>query len=355
MLYNVTMQLSRVVEYVFFFGLLLLSGYMVWQIAAPFVSAIALAAIIVVICEPLHQRIKRVTPRQNKTVAALLTTFVVLIAIVIPLVLMSSLVVHELVGFYQELSTDDVSTQTTIDMVEARIQTYVPFEINLKEQIEASAGWITSNLGAIFAGTVSTIFVFVIALVGSFYFFRDGREFMQLIIKASPLPDSEDQVIFDRMARAVRAVATGTILIALIQGTLVAVGLTVAGVPRGVLWGSISSVGALMPGIGTSIVTVPAIIYLFSIGSTMSAIGLTVWAILIVGLVDNVVGPYLISRNNNMHPFIILISVLGGIALFGPIGFIVGPVVVTLFIVLLEIYHQYIIKEQSILELPDSV
>lgn len=348
------MQLSRVVEYVFFFGLLLLSGYMVWQIAAPFVSAIALAAIIVVICEPLHQWIRRVTPGQNKSLAAFLTTFVVLVAIVIPLILMSSLVVHELVGFYQELNTDDVTTQTSLDSLESIIQQYVPFEVNLKEQIRTSAGWITSNLGAIFAGTVSTIFIFMIALVGSFYFFRDGREFMQLIIKASPLPDTEDQVIFDRMAKAVRAVATGTILIALIQGTLVAIGLTFAGVPRAVLWGSISSVGALMPGIGTSIVTVPAIIYLFSIGSTIPAIGLTVWAVVIVGLVDNVVGPYLLSRNHNMHPFIILISVLGGIALFGPIGFIVGPVIVTLFIVLLEIYHQYIIEEQSITDLPNQ-
>jgi predicted PurR-regulated permease PerM len=352
MLYNKTMQLSRVVEYVFFFGLLLLSGYMVWQIAAPFVSAIALAAIIVVICEPLHQRIKHVTPRQNKTVAALLTTLIVLFAIVIPLVLMSSLVVHELFGFYQELNTDEMSAQNSINLVEAKIQSFVPFQINLMEQIQASAGWVTSNIGAIFASTVSTIFVFVIALIGSFYFFRDGREFMQLIIKASPLPDSEDQVIFDRMAKAVRAVATGTILIALIQGTLVAVGLTLAGVPRGILWGSLSSVGALMPGIGTSIVTVPAVIYLFSVGNTVSAIGLTVWAVLIVGLVDNFLGPYLISRNNNMHPFIILISVLGGIGLFGPIGFIVGPVVVTLFIVLLEIYNQYIVKEQSIIDLP---
>jgi predicted PurR-regulated permease PerM len=265
---------------------------------------------------------------------------------------MSSLVVHELFGFYQELNTDEMSAQNSINLVEAKIQSFVPFQINLMEQIQASAGWVTSNIGAIFASTVSTIFVFVIALIGSFYFFRDGREFMQLIIKASPLPDSEDQVIFDRMAKAVRAVATGTILIALIQGTLVAVGLTLAGVPRGILWGSLSSVGALMPGIGTSIVTVPAVIYLFSVGNTVSAIGLTVWAVLIVGLVDNFLGPYLISRNNNMHPFIILISVLGGIGLFGPIGFIVGPVVVTLFIVLLEIYNQYIVKEQSIIDLP---
>ena len=105
-----------------------------------------------------------------------------------------------------------------------------------------------------------------------------------------------------------------------------------------------------MPGVGTTIVTVPAIVYLFVTGDMINAIGLTIWSTLIVGLVDNLIGPYLISRGNNMHPFIILISVLGGIALFGPIGFVIGPVVVTLFLVLLEIYNQYIVKEGRVSE-----
>jgi predicted PurR-regulated permease PerM len=103
----------------------------------------------------------------------------------------------------------------------------------------------------------------------------------------------------------------------------------------------------LIPGVGTTIVTVPAIVYLFFVGEIFSAVGLLVWSVLIVGLVDNLIGPYLISRGNNLHPFIILISVLGGISLMGPIGFVIGPVVVTLFVVLLEIYNQYIGQEDK--------
>ena len=108
-----------------------------------------------------------------------------------------------------------------------------------------------------------------------------------------------------------------------------------------------------MPGIGTTIVTAPAVIFLFFTGEIVSAVGLLLWSMLIVGLVDNLVGPYLISRGNNLHPFIILIAVLGGISLFGPIGFIIGPVVVTLFLVLLEIYNQYIVQDQRITESDD--
>jgi predicted PurR-regulated permease PerM len=207
-------------------------------------------------------------------------------------------------------------------------------------------------LGAIFAGTISTVFAFFIALIGSFYFFRDGKELLDLVIKVSPLPDEEDRVIFNRLARAIRAVATGTVLVALIQGTLVAIGFTLFGIERAILFGSIASVGALMPGVGTTIVTAPAILYLFITGDSVNAVGLTVWSVLIVGFVDNLIGPYLMSRGNNMHPFIILIAVLGGLSLFGPIGFVIGPVVVTLFLVLLELYNQYIVNESSIKDIP---
>jgi predicted PurR-regulated permease PerM len=346
------MNLSRTVEYIFFFALLGLAGYMVWLIAKPFIGALALAAIIVTICQPIYNRIERRVPKRNKTIAALISTVVVLILVVIPLVLMSSLVVRELVGFYQDLNnTDNFTLQGSFDTIEHSIQAYFPsFNINLKEQLAATGGWLLGNAGAIFASTVSTIFVFFIAIIGSFYFFRDGRELMQLLIKASPLPDHEDAIIFARMAQAVRAVATGTLLLAIIQGSLVAIGFTLFGIDRAILWGSLASVGALVPGVGTTIVTLPAIIYLFVVGNTFSAVGLLLWSVMLVGLIDNILGPNLIARKNNMHPLIILISVLGGLGLFGPIGFIVGPVIVTLFLVLLELYSQYIVQEKSLTE-----
>lgn len=345
------MKLSRVVEYVFFFGLLALAGYMVWLIMAPFLSALALAAIIVTICYPLYDRIKNHVPKNNSSVAAFLSTMFVLVVIVIPIVLISSLVIREIVSFYQELDSGGLSIQESLDGIEDVVQTYIPgFDIDLTEQVKFSAQWFTGNLGAIFAGTVSTVFAFFIALIGSFYFFRDGKELLQLMIKVSPLPDEEDRIIFERLVKAVRAVATGTVFVALIQGSLVAIGFSFFGIERAILFGSIAAVGALMPGIGTTIVTAPAIIYLFATGDVVNAVGLLIWSVLIVGLVDNLVGPYLMGRGNNMHPFIILISVLGGISLFGPIGFIIGPVVVTLFLVLLEIYNQYIVQEQRLTE-----
>ncbi|MEN9920935.1 MAG: hypothetical protein RL538_828 [Candidatus Parcubacteria bacterium] len=346
------MNLGRVVEYIFFFGLLVLVGYLVWLIMSPFITALALSAIIVTICHPLYEKIQKVTPRQNKTAAAFLSTIVVLLLIILPLSLIAALVTKEAVNVYHDLnSSDNVGLQYIIEQTEYKINTLFPgLDISIEEQVKSAGEWFIGNLGTIFASTISVVFTFILSMLGSFYFFRDGKELMQLLIKISPLPDGEDEVIFERMARAVRAVATGTLLIALIQGTLVAIGFALFGIPRPVLWGSFASLGALMPGIGTTIVTAPAVAYLFMAGDTVMAVGLLIWSIVIVGLVDNVVGPYLIGRKNNMHPFIILISVLGGLSLFGPIGFIIGPVTVTLFFVLLEIYNQYILKDKKVPE-----
>lgn len=345
------MELRRVVEYAFFFLLLLGAGYMVWRIVAPFLSAIALATIIVVICYPLFERMVRYMPRQSRNLAALLTTVLVIFAIVLPISLVSSVLVRDAVTFYQNLEARDLPLESYVESIEIALQAYVPgFELNLSEQIRQSAQWLTGNIGVIFAGTLSTLFFLFIALIGTFYFFRDGREFIKILVKASPLPETKDLIIVERLGTAVRALVLGTVLVALIQGTLAAIGFTIFGVPQAVLWGSVAALGALVPGIGTTIIMLPAILYLFFTGEAGSAIGLALWGATAVGSIDNFLGPYLMSRGSRLHPFIILIAALGGVALMGPIGFIIGPVAVVLFMVLLEIYHQYIATDAVVVK-----
>jgi predicted PurR-regulated permease PerM len=338
------MTLNRVVEYIFFFVVLVGSGYMVWQVLSPFITALALALIIVTICYPLYELSEKHVYHNNKTLAAGLTTATAVFLIILPLIFISSVFVRELVSFYQTLSAgEELAIETYVTDFENAIQIYIPgFQIDITEQLKQSAEWFVGNIGAIFAGTISTIFVIFISLIGSFYFFRDGREFLRLLIKISPLSDADDEVILSRLATAVRSVATGVLLVSLIQGTLAALGFTIFGIERAVLWGAVGAILAMMPGIGTPAIMVPGILYLFFTGATGAAIGLLVWMIVTIVVVDNIIGPHLMSRGNNMHPFIALTAVLGGISTFGPIGFIVGPVIVTLFIVLLEIYNQYL-------------
>lgn len=337
------MLMNRIVEYVFFFGFMAVVGYLVWEMVSPFVSALALSTIIVTICYPLYTRILSKTPKKNETLAALITTLLVLLIVIIPLFLITSALVNEAVSIYNIVNIEQSGFEENLRKIESGVQGYLPgFELNVGEYLKQSAQWLAAHLGAIFTGTASTLFLFFIAIIGSFYLFRDGKTFTKSLVRISPLPDSQDEIIMTRLARAVRSVAIGTVTIALIQGTLTGFGFWIFGFERAILWGVIAAFGALIPGVGTMIVFLPAVGYLLFQGLFIQAIGLSVWGALAVGLIDNLLGPYLISRGNKMHPFLILLAVLGGISFFGPIGFIVGPVLVSLFMVLLELYSLHI-------------
>lgn len=342
------MLMNRIVEYVFFFGFMAIVAYILWEMLAPFVSALALSAIIVTISYPLYERILKHVPRKNKSAAALVTTLLVLLIVIFPLFFIASSLVNEALSMYSEANNGGLGFVQTLNGAQVRLEKFVPgFEINMTEYVKQASAWLAGNIGAIFAGTASTVFLFFIALVGSFYLFRDGKEFTKKLIVISPLPDTEDELILQRMAVAVRSVATGTVFVALIQGTLTAIGLAVTGFDKFMLLGTVAALGALIPGVGTSIVLIPSILYLFFTGSYVAGVVLLLWGVLAVGLIDNLLGPYLMSRGNPLHPFVVLLSVLGGIAFFGPIGFIVGPVVVSLFVVLLELYTIHISEKQE--------
>lgn len=318
-------------------------GYLLWLMFAPFITALALAAVIVTICYPLYEQVLAYTPRRNETIASLLTTLLVIVIVILPITWLTSLLIGETVSVYKLLGNSQYTFSDTLSNLEEMIESVIPgLNIDLTEYLRQSAEWFAGNLGAIFAGTASTLFSIFIALIGTFYFFRDGRGFTRTLIKISPLPDSEDTLILKRMAIAVRSVATGVVLVAIIQGALTALGLMIFGFERAILLGTVAAIGALIPGIGTTIVFLPAIGYLLFVGEYFNAIGLTIWAALAVGLIDNFLGPYFMSRGSTMHPFLILLSVLGGIVLFGPIGFIVGPVILSLFIVLIQLYMQHV-------------
>lgn len=332
------------IQNVFFFGLLIASALLMWKLLAPFLGVLALAAIIVTICYPLHERIEARTHIKNKSLNAFISLIVVVVMVILPLTLLGSLLLREAVSLYSMFNSSSYTAfSDLLEKGEVIVRTFIPeFSLDITAIVGQIANFIASHLLSIFAGTASTILYFFLTLIATFYFFRDGKVFTNYLVKLSPLKDGEDSLILNRLARSVRAVALGTVLIALIQGILTSIGLWIFGFERAILWGAIASLGALVPGVGTAIVFIPAIIYLILSGTYLTAGGVAVWAFFAVGIIDNVLGPYVMSRGNPLHPFIILLSVLGGIALMGPIGFIVGPVIASLFTVLVELYSNYV-------------
>jgi len=334
------MLVHRIVEHLFFFGLFGVIAFLMWEIISPFIGALALAIILATVSYPIYVRCIKISPRNNKNVASFLAIIIVLIIIVTPLAIIGYLLVNEAVSFYALASNGGVfSTSESVAEFEIFIQKYAAgFSLDVNKYAGQAAGWLGSNAGSIFAGTASTFFSLFIAFFAVFYLFRDGVEFTKKLVHISPLPDDQDEKILKRLSISVRAVVGGVLTIAIIQGTLSAFGFWIFGVGHAALLGSIAAFGALIPGIGTTIVFVPVIIFLIVNGSVIEAIGLGVWAAAAVGLIDNLLGPHLMSRGSSLHPFLVLISVLGGISLFGPIGFILGPVTLSFFMVLLELY-----------------
>ena len=340
-------ETRKIIEHVFFFAILIVSAYLLWKLFAPFAGALALAAIIVTISFPMHKKIIKFVPKNNKSVAAFISLFVVLIIIILPLTILASLISKEALSIYASLNTSDHSSLVySITQIQGLIQSVVPgFYFDLSAIFKQAAVFVSDSLFTILAGTVSTVFLFFIALIGTYFFFKDGKFFTTYLIKLSPLDDADDEKILRRLAVAVRSVALGTVAVAMLQGILTSVGLAIFQFERYILLGLIAAIGALVPGIGTAIVFVPSVLFLIYKGQLLSALLLGIWGAVIVGLIDNIIGPKIMSRHNKMHPFLILISVLGGLLYFGPIGFILGPVILSLFLVLLELYDSHIKNE----------
>ena len=203
------------------------------------------------------------------------------------------------------------------------------------------------NIGPIVTSLASVFLYVFLSLFGFFYLLKDGERFKNKVVSLLPLEPEYSEEIFSRLEHAVNSVIRGTLVIAAIQGIVAGLGFAIFGVPNAVLWGTIAALTALVPTLGTSLVVVPAVIYLFITGNAGAGFGLIAWGFLAVGLIDNTLSPYVMKRGIKIHPFLILLSVLGGISLMGPIGFLAGPLILSFLFALLDIYPVLILKKNK--------
>jgi predicted PurR-regulated permease PerM len=171
-----------------------------------------------------------------------------------------------------------------------------------------------------------------------YFLYRDGERLHAFLLEWSPLPDEFDESILTKLSNAISSLLKGTLTTAVIQGSLVGIGFAIFGVPNPILWGGVATIAALVPIVEANIIAVPGALILVLGGHTIPGIGLFLWSFFSIGLVDNFFRPMLIKRGMNVHPFLVLLSVLGGLAYFGPIGFLAGPVVIAFLFTLLDVY-----------------
>lgn len=172
-----------------------------------------------------------------------------------------------------------------------------------------------------------------------FYFLKDGVHLRETIVTLSPLSDDTDKKILERLSVAINAILKGYLFIALVQGALMGLGLWLFGVPNPVLWGVLAGIASLIPTVGTALISVPAILFLFATGARGEAIGLMVWSGVLVASIDNLLTPIVVGKKMSIHPLLVLFSVLGGIVLIGPVGILIGPLTLSFIYTLMSIYQ----------------
>ena len=316
---------------------------MIWAL----LLAVLMAAIFTGLANPLYTRLLRLLGGR-KSVAALATLVVVILVVVTPLVLIADIVATE------ALQISETATPMVESFIEEANQPdasldWIPFWDQLepyREQITKKLGeiagavsaFIVNSLSSAAQGTMKFFFNIFIMLYSMFFFLMGGREILDQVMRLFPLEATDKELLLDKFVSVSGATIKGTLVIGIVQGGLAGLAFAVVGIKGAVFWGTVMAVLSIIPGIGTALVWVPAVGYLFATGQSVPAIGLLLWCAIVVGTADNVLRPLLVGKDTEMPDLMVMLSTFGGLALFGAIGLVIGPVIAALFLTMWRIY-----------------
>lgn len=332
----------------FFFFLLIVVSFFAYKMFAPFLSAIFIAAAIAILLRRVYLWFYKKTGNRA-VLSSVLASLIALFVIILPIVGVVSLVANEAINAVERVMVADspehkfaykVITQVE-DLGVTQALIVNPKELLENDDIRATMQNVGQGTIAIIQktskGVVDSIIWIFVMFFSLFYFFIDGKRIVQRIMDLSPLPNHHEQVLVKKFVSMTRATFKGTVVIGLIQGTLGGLAVLIAGVPSVVIWTVIMIVLSIIPAIGAALVLIPMGIILILSGSVWEGVFLLVAALLISN-VDNLLRPKMVGSDTQMHTLLVFFATLGGLIAFGIIGFIVGPIIMALFIALWEIY-----------------
>lgn len=326
----------------FFISVLAASILLTVVIFRPYLTLLAFGGVLAIICMPVYRRLLAVF--RSDVAAAFLTMLGVAMLILLPLAFFLAALAEELLsavpGVRGAFDADAVSAFLASRLPEA-LHAQIPVYLNeaarvLRAVVEA----LSKNVLSFFSNIFGVVFGFMVVLISLYYLLKDGHKVKQELLMLSPLSDQNDELVFQRIATAVRAVMGGVVIMAVIKGVLAGLAFWAFGIPAPLFWGTMTGLAAVVPLVGTSIVTAPAIAYLFLIGETGAAIGLLAVSIVIIGAIDNFLQPKLVQTKTNIHPLLILLSIIGGLEFYGFSGFVLGPLTLAVTMALIDIYKK---------------
>ena len=335
----------------FLLSMLLFSLLLALIILRPFSQPLILAIVLATLSHPIHARLVRAF-KGREIPAALIVVFLITFLIIIPIFLFLGALFTQGVDSVNRVDAwiREGNLQELIDS--PRIAGYIAWlEQNLSfidlehldiqgnlMQLSKKTGQVLLSRGAGLLGNITGVVAkFFIMMFITFFLVKDGEKMVERIKHLSPLRESQEEQILNRIKTVARSVLVGSFLTALLQGLVGGIGLAIVGIPA-LFWGAVMGMASLIPIVGTSLIWIPSVIYLVILGHWGSAIFLALWCVLLVSSIDNFIRPYLMQGQAQMSPFFIFLAIIGGVRVFGLIGVLYGPLIISFATIMLYIY-----------------
>ncbi len=329
-----------------------LIGYLVYLIMAPFLEPVFWAIVFVILFYPYYRWIQRRVTR-NRTRASLLACFTIALFLIIPISILGTVLADELKVVYQWAENylrqasdrSRANPGVLITYIQAILSNYfdistLDLQVMIADAIKESTSFIANGLKGFLKDFAAFVLNLVLTFFTMYFLFKDGDSLLNIVKDIIPLSESYKKRIIKKNRLVISATLNGGLAVGAIQGLLGGFAFWFLGLSAPILWGFVMLIMSFIPSVGTALVWGPAVVYLVIQASYLKAIVLLVWGLLIVGLADNLLRPVIVSGRTNQHPLLLFFSILGAVNVFGLIGIIAGPILLSIGISMLEIYHE---------------
>ena len=352
-------QSSTLEDRTFLLLLLFVSLAFIW-VLWPFYGAIFWGSIFALMFSPLFLRVLR-KMRQKRTLASVITVSIVLVLVILPVGFISALLAQEAASVYQRVQSGDLSFSRYFQQVYDALPLWVTglldrsglnnlglIQARVSESLTKGSQFIATQALSIGQNAFDFFVSFFIMLYLMFFFLRDGAALSRRIKEAIPLEEDIKRNIFSKFTTVIRATVKGNIVVAMLQGALGGLIFWFLGIHAPVLWGTLMAFLSLLPAVGAALVWIPVAIYFLATGAIWHGILLIAFGVLVIGLVDNILRPVLVGKDTKMPDYVVLVSTIGGMSLFGLNGFVIGPVVAAMFMAAWDIFMKA--REDALVE-----
>jgi predicted PurR-regulated permease PerM len=313
-----------------------------WLLVQPFLSPIAWALALAVVAHPLHDWIARRVEKPG--LAAGLAVLAIAVVIVSPAIFVGSSIVREAAAGVSAVQSGLADGQWREQLAHSPrlggVLSAIEQQVDLGHQVQALAGEIGKRVTQVVTGSAWALVELLLTLFVLFYLFRDRRKALETLRSLVPLSRQETNKVFTRVADTIHATIFGTLVVAAVQGALGGLMFWWLGLPAPILWGAVMAILAIVPVLGAFVVWVPAAVFLAANGQWEKAVILTAWGGIVVALIDNLLYPILVGKRLRLHTVPVFFAIVGGLAIFGAVGLVLGPVILALTDAILEIWRR---------------